>query len=172
MNFEAWENALKHTEVVRSRYQDLEVRAQTSLPYIFLAESAVNPGDTLVRKGYVIVEKPLLIMPPLMPLWEGFDIEGESQLMDFLMIRGVHFPSLRYNNQTKIIDVFSGGLSKAKTFYAAQMQRNEDLKTSLILGHESSWQCSVMIFVGMMMNRSLESDLKRLLSQYGENGFE
>jgi hypothetical protein len=53
---EGWEKALKTTQIIRARAQSLETYSATQLPYIFLAESAVNSGDTVVRRGEVMVE--------------------------------------------------------------------------------------------------------------------
>ncbi len=52
-----WEKALKYTEIIRPRVEPLNTFRTTHLPYIFLTESSVNVGDSVVRKGEVLVEK-------------------------------------------------------------------------------------------------------------------
>ena len=52
-----WSKALKQTEVIRSRIEDLQTFETTPLPYVFLAESSLNAGDTVVRMGQVLVER-------------------------------------------------------------------------------------------------------------------
>ena len=64
---DAWEKALRKTEIVRARVLPLETFTQTRLPYIALAEAEVNRGDTVVRKGEGLVEKPSPILPPNPP---------------------------------------------------------------------------------------------------------
>ena len=91
---DAWEKALKTTEITRPRVQPLQTYAVTHLPYVFLAESAVNPGDTVVRQGQVIIEKPALILPSLSPHFEGFEFERDLQISEdflttFLLVRGI-----------------------------------------------------------------------------------
>ena len=78
-----WEKALKKTEIIRSRVQALSTFEATELPYIFLAESSVNIGDSVVRKGKILVEKPNIIMPENLPFLEGFDFDKVQKLKEF-----------------------------------------------------------------------------------------
>ena len=103
---EAWQKALKQTEIVRPRVEPLSRTAATELPYIFLAESAVNRGDTVVRTGAITVEKPSIILPSNLPHFEGFEEDEKSSwkenaVMQFFLVRGVRFPSLKYNIRLK-----------------------------------------------------------------------
>ena len=173
---EAWERALKSTEIVRPRVQPLHTFEATHIPYIFLAESSVNAGDTVVRKGEVIIEKPSLVLPFGLPYFEGFEFEEEMSidqglLMNFLLVRGVQFPSMRYNNRTDTVEVFEGGLSKAIDHYSEQLMRAEDVSTGLVVGHEAVWQFSLLIFTGGQIMRSADGDLRRLLEDYRKKGF-
>ncbi|MBI4711459.1 MAG: hypothetical protein HY767_03240, partial [Candidatus Omnitrophica bacterium] len=88
-----WEKALKSTEIIRPRVQPLQTFEATQIPYVFLAESAVNQGDTVVRKGEVTVDKPSIILPPNLPQFEGFEFDKEfsgveDYLTTFLFVRG------------------------------------------------------------------------------------
>src|SRR3989338_11517731 len=119
---EAWEKALKTTEITRPRVQPLHTFEATLLPYIFLAESLVNTGDTVVRKGEIRVEKPSIVLPMNMPQFEGFEFEeslhmNEELLKSFFLVRGVSFPSMKYNNKVDSLDVFEGCLPKALEHY-------------------------------------------------------
>ena len=103
-----WQKAIKNTEIMRTRVRLLETFTHTEIPYIFLAESTLNIGDTVVRKGNVLVEKPAIILPGNPPQLHGFEFEDAvdidaNKVIDFLLIRGVRFPSLKYNNQTSVM---------------------------------------------------------------------
>lgn len=168
---DAWEKAIKETEIIRPRVVPLSSSATTKLPYVFLAESSVNQGDTVVRKGEIHVEKPSLIMPYNMPNFAGFDFEkemaiAEDSIVNFFLIRGIQFPSLKYNNHTNSIDIFEGKLSKAIEFYKSDLQRQENVHAGLVAGPEEFWPLSVLIFVGTEANKSAGSDLKYLFDQY------
>lgn len=171
MDFEAyWEKALKKTEIIRSRVQPLSTIGVTHLPYIFLAESAVNQGDCVVRSGEVEVEKPSIILPRNHPQFEGFDsdeVSFKSNLItDFLFVRGIRFPSMKYNNKTHSLDVREGRLQASIDFYLAKLQREENTSTGLVIGSEDCWQFSVLIFVCSQILRSAEGDIQKLLDQY------
>ncbi len=173
---ESWEKALKTTEIVRPRVQGLHTFEATQIPYIFLAESQVNRGDTMVRKGSIMVEKPSIILPFNLPQFEGFNFEedlhvGDDFVPTFLMVRGIQFPSLRYNNKTDRLEVFEGSLNKALEHHRALLQRDEDVHTGLVTGKADCWQFSVLIFVCTQVARGAEGDFKKLLEDYRKKGW-
>ena len=172
---DAWEKALKHTEIIRPRVHPLHTFATTHLPYLFLAESSVNSGDTVVRKGEIMVEKPSLILPSNAPQFEGFDFEEKLHLnpdllTSFLLVRGVSFPSLKYNNKTDSIDIYEGRLKTAIEHYTSTLQREENVHTGLIAGTDDCWQLSVLIFICGQVAKSSEGDLKKLFDDYYRKG--
>ena len=162
-----WEKALKNTEIIRSRVQDLMTFADTQVPYILLSESSVNIGDTVVRKGEIVVEKPALILPPNVPQFEGFEFEpgkvaGEESVINYLLVRGVTLPSLKYNNKTFSLDIHEDKLGNALKFYKNQLESKEDVHTGLVIGPEDCWQFSLLIFVASQASRQAEGDMRRL----------
>ncbi len=166
-----WEKALKHTEIIRARVKPLASFETTRLPYIFLAESTVNMGDTVVRKGEVAVEKPALILPDHTPQFKGFDFEkdfplGPEFLNTFFMIRGIRFPSLHYQNRTDFLDIHEGKLKKAIEDYNGRLQRAEDIDTGLVVGPEDCWQFSIVVLICHQILRQADGDLRRLLDEY------
>ena len=172
---EKWEKALAKTEIIRPRVQELLTFSPTDLPYIFLSESSINVGNTVARKGSVLVEKPSLILPLGLPQFEGFDFKKESQierdtLVNFLIVRGVKFPSLKYNNKIYSLDLFEARLKKAIEHYHDELQREENVSTGLIVGPEDCWQFSVLIFVCTQVIRSADGDIRRLLDEFKRKG--
>ena len=168
-----WEKALKKTEIVRPRIKPLATFEATTVPYIFLANSEISRGDTVVRKGEVVVEKPAIVLPFNMPHFEGFDFEeeldvNEDLLMSFFLVRGVSFPSFRYNNKTASLDIYEGKLPRAVQHYSHTLGRDENTHTGLIIGPADCWQFSVMIFVGSQITRSAEGDIRRLFEDFGK----
>lgn len=168
---EAWENALRKTEIIRPRVQPLQTFQATRVPYIFLAESALNHGDAVVRKGEVLVEKPSIVLPGNLPQFEGFQAEQPSAFLEdmmtaFFLVRGIRFPSYRYNNKTHTLDVMEGGLQKAIQHYRQELERQENVAAGLVIGPEETWQLSVMVFVCGQVMRSAEGDIQKLLDYY------
>lgn len=168
---QAWTRALRETEIIRARVQALMAMSTTRVPYILLSESAINEGDTVVRQGEVDVEKPSLIIPPNNPQFNGFELEDapgfkQDSFINFLIVRGVTIPSLRYDNRTHKLDIYEGKLSAAVKHYKDLLQRQENVDTGLIVGPEDIWQFSLLIFVCTQIARNINEDIRRLLEEY------
>ena len=74
-----WTKALRNTEIIRTRIQALITTGDTTVSYILLSESSINMGNTVVREGGIIVQKPALIVPPNNPQFNGFEFNGEKE---------------------------------------------------------------------------------------------
>lgn len=168
---EKWNKALAETEIIRFRISYLSTFEPTAIPYIFLAESAINLGDTVVRRGKVLVHRPAIILPEDMPQFEGFEFEKDYQVNAdmvrmFLLVRGISFPSLKYEHEISKLDIYEGPLEKAKAYFKQEQERTEDVETGLIIGPEDCWQFSLLIYVGLLISKSLPSDLRRLWERF------
>lgn len=168
---EYWEKARKGTEIIRMRLQDLSTFDATAMQYIFLAESAVNQGDTVVRKGQVVIQKPAIVMPNFSAQFEGFEFDDAFHLNDesiatFFLVRGIHFPSLKYQHQFSSLDVVEQSLQKSIDQFKQRLTIAEDIATGLVVGPEDSWQFSVLLLVGALVIRSAQGDVKRLLEDW------
>lgn len=163
---ELWERAKENTEILKQRIGFLSSIENTSLDYIFLAESCINIGDTVVRKGKILVHKPLIILPKEFPVFEGFEFENNEMLIPFLLMRGVSFPSLKYSNITSSIEVYEAPLSKAIDDFIDRLEAKEDIYTGLIKGEEDIWQFSLLIYVVSLINHSATRDIKRAIEDF------
>jgi len=168
---ELWDKARKHTEILRMQLQDLATFDATAAPYVFLAESSLNPGDTVVRKGHVLIERPSLLLPSFSPQFEGFEFDDQLHVSDetvatFLLVRGIQFPSLKYRHQVSSLDLFEGSLQQAAAHFTHQLAAAEDIRTGLVLGPEDAWQFSLLLLVGALVVRSGAGDLRRILEEW------
>ena len=165
---ELWGKAVRKTEIVRPRVLSLETHNVTHLPYICLSESSVNAGDTAVRKGEVLVERPSIVLPFNAPQFAGFDFEKEMNVNEeffksFLLVRGVQFPAMKYNNKSHSLDVHEGSLSRSIDHFKAELQKTENVHSGLIAGPEDCWQFSVLLFVCSQVVRSADGDIRKLM---------
>ncbi len=172
--YDFWIKALKNTQIIRPRVNGLLSQADTAVPYILLSESSVNIGDTVVRKGEVIVEKPALLLPPASPQLEGFQFEEEESFkqdafVNFLLVRGVTLPSMKYNNTTNALEVFEGNLEQAVSHYQNFLQRQENVTTGLIAGPEEGWQFSILVYICSQVARNAPTDIRNLLKDLKNN---
>ncbi|MBF0490880.1 MAG: hypothetical protein HQL15_09795 [Candidatus Omnitrophica bacterium] len=168
---EAFEKALKKTDIIRSRVLSLQTFADTHVPYVLLSASSINPGDTVVRKGEVLVQKPSLILPPNIPQFDGFDgddapVLDSDAMINFLLVRGISLPSMKYNNTTSSLDVFEGNLDQAIKHFGNQMQSQENTSTGLLVGPEDVWSFSLLIFICNQIAKNSSTDMHRLLDQW------
>jgi hypothetical protein len=167
-----WEKALKETEIIRSRVKSLMSHQSTRVPYILLSESEVNLVDTVVRSGEVVVEKPSLIVPPNNPMFSGFELDGqedvfsENALVNFLIVRGVRLPSLRYENQASSLEIYEGRLAEAVKHYLGLLQREENTSTGLLKVPEDCWPLALLIFICTQVARNAEQDIRRLMDEH------
>jgi hypothetical protein len=167
---ENWEKALSQTEVVRPRIRNLLTFEDTKVPYILLSASSVNLGDTVVRKGDVTITKPSLILPPNIPQLDGFKFEeeGASQagVINFLMVRGVSIPSLKYGNNTYSVDVHEDSLDNAVAHFKEYLQRREDVQAGLVVCPDDCWQFSLLLYIGMQVAKNTETDIRHLIEKF------
>jgi hypothetical protein len=164
----AWQKALKQTEIIRPRVQHLLTFRDTPVPYTLLSPSTINVGDTVVRKGEVIVQRPSLILPPNIPQLEGFEFDhdtggGEDEVVNYLLVRGISLPSMHYNNRTYSLDVFEGDVEQAVKQHLENLQRTENVQMGLLVGPEDCWQFSVLIYICTQVARNAQQDIKKLL---------
>jgi len=172
---EMWEKALEQTKIIKHSAVRLSTIRATRLPYTYLAESLVNIGDTVVRKGKVVVHKPSIILPANFPQFEGFDFRDEHHVDEeairtFLMVRGVSFPSFKYDNQVASLNVFEGSLQTTIDHYSNKLAWKEDIDTALIIGPDDCWQFSVLIFAASMVSKSAPDDIERFFDELRKKG--
>lgn len=168
---DAWSKALKNTEIVRARVSALQTFQSTHVPYILLSESEINIGDTVIRRGEVTVDKPSLILPPNIPQLEGFELGqdepfDEQTMINFLLVRGISLPSMKYNNTTHKLDVFEGNLDRAVKHFLKELQQEENVSAGLLVGPEDVWQFSLLIFICSQVARNTEIDIRKLIDDY------
>ncbi|MFC1479984.1 hypothetical protein ACFL5Y_00865 [Candidatus Omnitrophota bacterium] len=168
-----WEKAQEKTEIVRGRVKGLPTFESARVPYIFLAESVVNEGHTVIRRGKIIIEKPLILLPEDLPQFEGFnfkedlDIDQGAMQMFFLM-RGIRFPSLKYNNTVETLDLEEMSLAKCVGKHKKRLEIKENVKTALILGPEDCWQFSILIYMASLVGRCARNDIMNLMDRFRE----
>ena len=169
-----WEKAQKKTEVVRGRVKGLSTFASTKVPYIFLAESVVNEGHIVIRKGKILIERPLILLPEDLPQFEGFDFEEDLDIEQgaiqmFFLMRGIRFPSLKYNNTVHSLDLEESSLARSVEKYKKQLERKENVNTALVLGPEDCWQFSILLYMASLAGRCAKNDIINLMDRSQEN---
>ena len=81
-------------------------------------------------------------------------------------MRGISFPSLKYDNRTQSLDIHEGKLSQAIKNFQEDLQRKEDVHTGLVVGPEDCWQFSLLIFICTQVAKNADQDIRHLLDEY------
>jgi len=158
--------ARQQTQILRTRKSDLFTFGTTSLPYVFLAESLINEGDTIIRRGEVKTAKPSLIMGEDLPTFEGFsDEESDHKQMSFVFGRGFQFPSLNFQNNDMQLEVVSKELKAVSDEVQNEFDKTHDSRTAVISGPEESWAFSLLIYAGEMTKRSAPGNIKDMFER-------
>jgi len=168
MDFEQnWQRAVKNTEIERSWIGHLNTSSSTTLSYIMLSESALDSSDTVIRKGNIEVTRPMIYVPDNNPVFEGFESSNkdmlDSSILIFLLLRGVSFPSLKYQNNVYSLDIDNASLIEVAKRNKRELQRLEDVKTGLIIGPDDCWHYSLVIYVAALASKSASNDIEKYL---------
>lgn len=166
-----WGKARKKTEIVRGRAKSLPTFSSTEVPYIFLSESVVNEGHTVIRRGKVAIDRPLILLPEDLPQFEGFDFEenfdiDQGAVQMFLLMRGIRFPSLKYNNSVEDLSIDEASLAKNTERIKKQLEREENVNTALILGPDDCWQFSILVYMMSLVGRCARNDILNLMDRF------
>ncbi len=168
---EKWQRVVKETKIIRACLTGLSSIHSTTLPYVFLGSSLVNEGDTVVRTGKITVDRPMIVLPKNLPQFKGFELQddlgvNEDFFRSFLLIRGISFPSLKYQHESSTLDVFEGDVNQAISFHGNLLERKEDINTGLLVGPADAWQISVLVYVSILMQNSVPKDLESFLEDF------
>jgi len=160
--------ALGETRIIRQRQSTLLTLSETELSYVLLCESAMNVGDTVVRKGIVKVDKPQLLLLSNPMEFEGFDDyeDDSSESREFMSLaRMASFPPGKYSNIGNQMEVFSGSIEKAIDHYERELDKSGDHHTGLCAGPVDLWALSLFVYIGKMVAKSAHSDLDDMMNR-------
>ena len=163
-NFEdRWMRAKEGTQLHRTRQTDLFTFGTTALPYVFIASSAINTGDSILRRGELKTEKPAIIWgggeSSESSRFSGFEEEGEN-VNQVLFARAFRFPNLQVNNQGMQMEVLSREIRQLSDEIMSELDANGDRRTAVIEGPEDLWGLSLLIYAAEMTQRSAPGNLR------------
>ncbi|MFH1707063.1 MAG: hypothetical protein ABIF71_03995 [Planctomycetota bacterium] len=169
---EMFKASLETTTIVKRRRTSLYTFGVTRLPYVFVSRSEIDPRDTVVREGRVMVEKPHILIPGYNPLFEGFDLEGETPLSGedikyILMARRIQLPSLRYINADARLAVEQVSLDVKVGDVCNRLEGRNDTQTGVIRGEDRFFPFPLLMYVAEMIQRSAGDNLTEFLERQG-----
>lgn len=157
-----FEKAWRKTRILRPVERKLFTFGDTRLPYFLVAESLVNKGDTVVREGEVVVQRPIIFTPrPGHPLFEGFG-EKEEKAAGLIIQRLMYIPPYKYKNESHRLYVASEPLDEVVARFNQRLDREENRQTAIIQAIADMWEVAVMRFAAERMIKSIPSNLREL----------
>ncbi len=169
-----WEEAVKKTKIVRSRYNKLETFKKTIVPYVLVNESLVNKGCSVIREGSVEVSPAFIHLPYSEYELLNFKFKETTNYSDeiiksFLLIRGVRLPSMKYRNTEVKLEVKEKPVDEIIKEYLEYFQRTEDIETGLIISIPDIWQFSLIIYIATLAAKSVDNDIKNFLDKFSND---
>ena len=163
---ERWARAFDQTRLHRTRKHDLYTFGATRLPYIFLAESSINTGDTIVRRGEISTDKPAILLGNAEgPRFEGFQDGDGDQRDQLLFARAFRFPGLNVQNQSMHMDIVARDMSALCDELMAELELKRDSRTAVIEGPEDLWGLSLIFYAAKMTSRSAPSNMRDFMER-------
>lgn len=159
--------AIEETNIIRARRNNLFTFGTTVLPYIFTAESSINKGDTLVRKGSISTDKPSIIMPEQgASSFEGFESTREDERgLNLLFGRAFQVPAMSYKNAHSSLDIVAKPLSQVTDDIFEDMEKSGDSRSALLSGPEDLWHISLLLYAAEMTHRSAGANIREMLER-------
>lgn len=173
MDFERLEHyyrqALDNTVVHRERQSSLFTFGATRLPYYFVAESAINKGDTVIRKGEISTDKPALFTPDNLPNFSGFgdEYEGHEKEMSVVLGRVFHLSGLHYKHEGNQLEVVTKEMNRVIDEYQTELDQSHNHRTAIISGPEDCWALSLVVYASKMTQKSAESNMNDIMQRGG-----
>jgi len=169
-SYEKLLKAISRTKILKSRKNLLFTFGNTILPYLIIADSSINKGHTVVRRGEVNVERPRIFFAGEEAIFEGFEFGKDDNDIDnikyALMCRGISFPNLTYKNSTTSLEVLNSKSDDVIYKSLNELEDVNDIRTSVIVCDESLWNLSLLHYVFTQVIRSSSSNLKEYMERY------
>lgn len=164
-----------HTEVVRSPKQALATFGETVISYYLVTEPAYGDlaaqlginnvkEDTVVRKGRVRSERPLIVTPYyLLNLFHGFE-HGREFARHLRDTYGASSPGLMYSYTNELVEtsVVSDPLPTVVHRLIDQLDENGEALAAVIRGVDQLWDVSLMKFIFELTAKSMTSNVADL----------
>ncbi len=156
---EAIELARRDTSIIKARKNLLFTFGPTKLPYVCLSDS--RDGCIYIHDGEVTTDKPHIAIPGEELGFEGFEMDGMGKdgMLPVLIARGVRMPPAKYINKNEEKRIFRGELQEAIDIELERLATKDDIRTGVIAAPESVWKLSVLLYVGLQVARSAESNV-------------
>lgn len=159
----------KETEIIRSYQHMLPTYGQLKLSYIFICESSEIEGISIIRRGFVQIQEPTILVPKYL-IEEGMQYTGlvcESPNDGIIFNRGVKFPQNPCHDKVLYEEaVEQMSLENALDKYKTRLEKENDTEIGLIRGHSKGMGVSLSRYATMLVYRSLPGNIEEFMEHF------
>jgi len=166
------EQAARHTEILRHPRQHLATFGITNIYYYLVTEPVYEEltketGETVIREGRVIAERPKIVTPYYLTHLEGFSYDARQYFEMLLRMHGPDTPGLfyTYKNEPKGFNIVSDNWLTVVDRLNAEIDKKGDPLMSIIKGQDDLWDVSLLKFIYEVSTRSAPANLAQLGSR-------
>lgn len=166
------EDAVRHTEILRLPKQSLATFGTTNIGYYLVTEPVYGEitkesGETVIREGRVIAERPRIVTPYYMSQLEGFSEDARRYFNALIQKYGADTPGLfyTYRNEPGKLTIVTEGLKAVVDRLNSDIDKCGDPLVSIIKGQDELWDVSLMRFIYEITSSSMQSNISQLMSR-------
>lgn len=166
------ESAALNTEIVRHPRQHLATFGITNIYYYIVTEPSYQEfteatGETVIREGRVIAERPKIVTPYYLTNLEGFSSDARRYFNMLLEMHGADTPGLfySYKNEPLNLNIVSDSVQAIIEKLNEEIDKKGDPLASIIKGQDDLWDVSLLKFIYEITSRSLRSNVSQLNSR-------
>ena len=161
--------AVRHTEILRPPRQSLSTFGTTNVYYYLVTEPAYSDlvpdaGETVIREGRVITEKPKIVTPYYLSRLEGFSFDAKRYFEMLIRTYGADAPGLfyTYRNEPKELNIVSDNWQAVVAKLNEEIDKRGDPLASIIKGVDDLWDVSLFKFIHEITKSSLQDNVAQL----------
>jgi len=162
-------DAVRNTKILRPPKQSLATFGTTNIYYYLLTEPVYKDmvedvGETVIREGRVIAQKPKVVTPYYLSQLEGFSSEARRYFDMLISKHGTNVAGLfyGYRNEPKELNIVSDGLLAVVDRLNAEIDKRGEPLTSIIKGEDELWDVSLMQFIYEITGSSVQNNLRQM----------
>ena len=163
------EYAIGQTVVLRPPKQKLTTFGTTNIYYYLVTEPSYGElvqeeGETVVREGRVLAERPRVVTPSYLANIEGFGEHARRYLQMLIEEHGPHAPGIfyGYKNEPKDTNIVTSDLDSVVHRLEERIDKEGDPLATIIKGVDELWDVSLLKFISDMTRYSLTNNVFEL----------
>lgn len=164
--------AIECTKVLRSPKQHLSTLGTTNIGYYLVTEpaysdTASDAGETVIREGRVVVERPRIVTPYYLSRLEGFSPDARKYFETLIRMHGANAPGLfyAYKNELKGLNIVGDSLPSVVNKLNDDIDKRGDSLAAIIKGVDELWDVSVMKFIYEVTRSSIVDNIRQMQSR-------